>query len=139
MSKIGDWYWHVHHEVLCEPLTEPLANRRKYVRETKPKSKIPIRLKWMTPVKGKVPVALVKAWAAYDKAWAAYDKAGAAYDKAWAAYDKAWAAYDKAWAAYDKARAARDKAWDAARPALERLHKKEHGNECPWNGRTLFG
>src|SRR3990167_2773367 len=111
MSKIGDWYWHVHHEVLCEPLTEPLANRRKYVRETKPKSKIPIRLKWMTPVKGKVPVALVKAWAAYDKA-------GAAYDKAWAAYDKAG---------------------DAARPALERLHKKEHGNECPWNVRTLFG
>jgi len=125
LSRSIIYYWHVHHEVLCEPLTEPLANRRKYVRETKPKSKIPIRLKWMTPVKGKVPVALVKAWAAYDKAGAAYDKA--------------WAAYDKAWAAYDKARAARDKAWDAARPALERLHKKEHGNECPWNGRTLFG
>ena len=130
MSKIGDWIWHLHHEVLCEPLTEPLANRRKYVRKNKPANEIPIRLKWMTPVKGKIPAALVKAQAAADKAWADYDEA-------WAAYDEARADYDKALAAYGKALAT-DKALAAAQPALEALHKKEHPG-CPWNGRTLFG
>ncbi len=137
MSKIGDWYFHVHHEVLCEPLTEPLRNRRKYVRENKPENEVPIRLKWMTPVKGKMPAALVKAWAASVKAWAAYDKARAACDKARAACDKAQAAYDKAWAASVKAQAAYDKAGVAALPALEALHKKEHVG-CPWANGTLF-
>jgi len=123
VPKVGTWMWHVHHEVLCEPLTEPLANRIAYIKANKPKNEIETRLRWLTPVRGKVPTAL-------DKAVAAYDKAGAAYVKAQAAHDKAWAAYLKAQAAHDKA-------WAAALPALERLHAKEHGSECPWDGEQL--
>ena len=109
VPKVGPWMWHVPHEVLCEPLTEPLANRIAYIKANKPKNEIETRLRWLTPVRGKVPTAL-------DKAVAAYDKAGAAYVKAQAAHDKAWA---------------------AALPALERLHAKEHGSECPWDGEQL--
>ena len=149
MTDIGTWYWHVHHDRLCEPLTEPLRNRIDYINSHKLKAERAIRLHWMAPVQGDVPAASVKALAAYDKALAAYDKAWAAYDKALAAYDKARAAYDKAWAAYDKARAAYDKAWAAydkalaaydeawALPALEALHAVEHPG-CPWDGTTIF-
>ena len=158
MTDIGTWYWHVHHDRLCEPLTEPLRNRIDYINSHKLKAERAIRLHWMAPVQGDVPAAYVKALAAYDKALAAYVKARAAsvkalaayvkaraaYDKAWPAYDKAWPAYDKAWDAYVKARdayvkarAAYVKAWDAALPALEALHAVEHPG-CPWDGTTIF-
>lgn len=75
-----------------------------------------MRLRWLTPVVGRLP--------------AAFDKARAEYDKARAAFDKAWAEYNKAWAECDKAEA-------KAQPSLERLHAKEHKG-CPWDGRTLF-
>jgi hypothetical protein len=120
---VGDLYWHVHHEQLAEFLTEPIANRIAYIKSDKPKSEVPIRLKWMTPVLGEVPAGPSKARAAYDKAWAALVKARAAYDKAWAALVKARAAYDKARA--------------AAQPALKRLHEAEHPG-CPWDGKTIF-
>ncbi len=143
------WYWHIHHEVLCEPLTEPLQNRLDYIATEKPEGERETRLRLIAPVTHPLPANFVKAWAAYDKARAAYDKARAAYDKAWAAYDKAravydkaWAAYDKAWAAYDKARAAYDKARAAAQPALEALHAIDCpaavAGTCPWNGETIF-
>lgn len=123
-------YWHIHHEILLEWNTEPIANRRRYIRKYKPAAEVPIRLRWLTPVKGELPATLVKARAAEAKARAAYAKALAAYNKARPACDKAGAAYDKAWAAYAKARA-------AARPAIEALHAKEHPG-CPWDGRTLL-
>ena len=135
--KIGTWMWHVHHASLCEPLTEPLAKRIAYIKANKLANEIGTRLRWMTPVGGKMPVALLRAWAAYHKAGAAYDKAGAAYDKAWAAYHKAGAAYDKAGVAYHKAEVAYHKGRVAAQPALKRLHAKEHGSECPWDGEQL--
>ena len=30
------WYWHVHHDQLGEPLTEPIETRIAYVLSTKP-------------------------------------------------------------------------------------------------------
>jgi FAD/FMN-containing dehydrogenase len=123
--------WHLHHEVLCEPLTEPIANRIAYIVSHKPQAEVETRLRLISPVvRGKVP-------AAYVKARAALDKVRAAYDKAWAARDKAWAALDKAGAALDKARAAYVKARAAAQPALEALHRTEHP-DCPWDGRSIF-
>ena len=120
---VGTWMWHLHHEVICEPLIEPLANRLDYIRREKPAAEVPTRLRLIDPVRGTLPAPLVKAWDAYDKAWAAYVKA-------WAAYVKAGAAYVKAGAAYVKA-------GDAAYPEFEALHAIEHPN-CPWNGRTIF-
>ena len=73
--------WHVHHDVLIEPLTEPIEVRQEYIRRYKPEHEIETRLRLLKPAVGPLPAAYAK------KAWAAYDK------KAWAAYEKAWAAY----------------------------------------------
>jgi hypothetical protein len=128
---VGDLYWHVHHERLAEFLTEPIANRIRYIKSAKPKGEVATRLKWMTPVLDP-PAPLMKAWVAYAKAQAAYNKAWATYDKARVVYDKTQAVYDKADAAYNKALAAYNKAW-----VLKRLHAAEHPG-CPWDGKTIF-
>ena len=106
-----EYYWHVHHTVLCEPLTEPIENRIAYIKASKREAEIETRLRLMAPVRGKLP-------AAYAKARAAYAKAGAAYDKVRAAYDKARA---------------------AALPEIEALHALECPN-CPWDAaqQTIF-
>jgi len=46
-------YWHIHHDVLVENLTEPLKNRIKYIKEEKPKDEIKLRLKLLKKVKCK--------------------------------------------------------------------------------------
>ena len=76
------WAWHLHHQTLCEPLSEPIANRIAYIASDKPKSEQALRYRRMRPVIGPLPKGLVKAYAAYGKALAASDKARAAYDKA---------------------------------------------------------
>ena len=141
--------WHVHHELLVEPLTEPIENRIAFIKTNKPKREQATRLRLLRIVKGEMPAAHVAAWvkanAAWVKAAAARDKAVAAWDKAYAAWDKAAAARDKAVAARDKAVAAWDRAfaaWDKAAadnlPAIETLHRAECEPDCPWNGRTIF-
>ena len=151
MNTKPTFYWHVHHNVLAEVATEPIRNRRKYIREHKPANEIELRLKLLKRVRGKLPIsytragaAYAKAGAAYAKAWAAYIATGAAYAKARAAYTKAWAAYTKAWAAYTKVRAAYDKAGAACdktgaanMPAILKLHAAECPG-CPWDGETIF-
>src|SRR3990167_3448455 len=47
-------YWHIHHEVLVENLTEPLKNRIAYIKESKPKNEVALRLKLLKKVKAKV-------------------------------------------------------------------------------------
>ena len=152
------FYWHIHHDILCEPLTEPIENRIDYIKTQKSEAERELRLRLLKPVKGKLPVKFVKAWEAWVKAWEAwvkareaYDKAGEAYDKAGEAYvkareayfkagearDKAWEARDKAWEAYDKAWEAYVKAGEACKKDIKKLHKKECPN-CPWDGRSIF-
>jgi tetratricopeptide (TPR) repeat protein len=122
---LGTWFWAIHHQIIAEPLTEPLANRIKYILTQKDQSERAVRLKALRPVMkpdgwqaeyAKVRAEYDKAGAEYDKAWAEYNKARAECDKvraecnkARAEYDKAWAEYDKAWAEYNKARAECDK------------------------------
>lgn len=55
------FYWHIHHDVLVEPLTEPIKNRIEFIKENKPKDEVELRLKLMKPVKGKLPKELVEA------------------------------------------------------------------------------
>lgn len=112
----GIFCWHVHHDKLAEPLTGPLKNRISYIKREKPKNERALRLRLIKRVRGKLPVGLVKARAAYNKARAAYDKARSAYVKVWAAYNKA----------------VQDNT-----PALRALHAKECPN-CPWDGKTIF-
>ena len=101
--------WHIHHDVLIEPLTEPIENRIAYIKANKPEEEIPVRLRLLKPVVGALPAAVVRAWAAREKAWAAYDKE--------------WAAYKKAVA--------------DNRKEIEALHTQECPR-CQWNGETIF-
>ena len=74
---IGTPFWCVHHSEICEPLTEPLANRIRYILTQKPEAERRVRLKALRPVMNR---------AEYKKALAEYKKARA---EAWAEYDKA--------------------------------------------------
>ena len=67
--------WHVHHDRLLEPLTEPIGNRIAYIKANKSKHEVETRLRLLKPVKGRLPWEVVKAWEAYGKAWEAYGKA----------------------------------------------------------------
>ena len=138
--------WHVHHKVLLELLTELISVRREYIKETKPKEEVPLRLKLLKVVRGKLPKEVVatgeaylKAEEAYHKAWEAYLKAWEASDKAWEASDKAWEAYLKAWEAYHKAGEASDKAYCKHYKEIEKLHRLEC-KDCPWDNKkqTIF-
>src|SRR3990167_6081858 len=103
------FYWHIHHEILVELLTEPLKNRIAYIKRNKPKGEIKLRLRLLRPVKGKLSKEVVKADQARDKAYQARDKADQA----------------------------RDKAIEKHKDEIEALHKKECP-KCPWNGKTIF-
>jgi len=153
MKKLTKYYFHIHHEVLVEALTEPLKNRIKYIKENKPKDEIELRLRLIKPVKGKLPSEFIKADQARVKAYQALVKAHQARAKAHQAWEKAEQAWEKAVQAY-QARGKANQAWDKADqafikanqawvkalkdsiPALEKLHKKECG--CGWNGKTIF-
>ena len=56
-----DFWWHVHHEVLVEQLTEPLRARINYIKANKPKNEIETRLKLLKPVLGQIPTT-EKGW-----------------------------------------------------------------------------
>ena len=142
MKKL--FYWHIHHEVLVEPLTEPLKNRIDYIKKNKPQEEVAVRLKLLKPVVGRLPKEVISTWEAYGKALEACDKAREAYFKARDAYLKARESYLKAREAYDKVQEACDKvqeaygkALKANMPAIEALHKKEC-KKCPWDGHSIF-
>ena len=50
-----DFWWHVHHEILVEQLTEPLRTRINYIKNNKPKNEVKLRLKLLRPVLGDIP------------------------------------------------------------------------------------
>ncbi len=135
-------YWHIHHSGECiEFPTEPMKNRRDYIRRCKPAHEVETRLRLLQPVRGKLPEEVVAAGAAWDKAGAALDKTYAAWGKAGAAWGKAGAALGKAYAALDKARAARTKAVRDQESEINALHELECGRHgCLWTpkNRTIF-
>jgi len=69
-------YWHIHHDILAEPLTEPIENRIRFIKNNKPYHEVETRLRLMKPVRGKLP-ELDKAGAEFVKASAEWDKARA--------------------------------------------------------------
>jgi hypothetical protein len=115
MSELT-FYWHIHHDVLVEPATEPIEQRSEYIRQRKPANQIETRLRLLKPVKGELPQAFVEARRAYDEASRAYEEA--------------WRVYDDAWLAYDDARGAH-------KTEIEALHAQECP-DCPWDGKTIF-
>ena|SRR3990167_2334025 len=107
------FYWHIHHNKLCELLIEPLKERIAFIKKDKPKEEVSLRLKLLKPVKGKLPKGLVGAGKAYHKAWDAYVKAGEIYNKTLKSL--------------------------SIKRSFEKLHKIEHPN-CPWDSdqSTIF-
>jgi hypothetical protein len=46
-----EYYWHIHHGILFEALSEPVENRITYIKENKPKKEVELRLKLLHKVK----------------------------------------------------------------------------------------
>ncbi len=129
--QLGDLVWHIHHDVLLEPLTEPFETRVAYIKENKSEDEVPTRLRLMKPVRGGLP-ELLAVRAAWVKARAELDEAQAAWDQARASWGKACAAWGKARAELSKAQAARDQArasWYKAQPALDQA-RASWGKAC---------
>ena len=102
--------WHVHHEILVEPLTgDGIAERRAYIEKAKPREEIATRLRLLREVRGQLPAEVVEAEQASVTARQAYDTA----------------------------RQASDTALRKHMPAIEALHAAECLN-CPWDGHTIF-
>jgi len=106
-------YWLIHHGILLESNTEPIANRIRYIKTNKPENERAIRLKWLRPVKRPelLPKAVVKADADWQKADADRKKAYADWKKAYADWQKADADWQKAYADRQKADADWQKAY----------------------------
>ena len=128
---VGTWFWAIHHDVVAEQLTEPLANRIECILTEKSADERKIRLAALRPVKN--PEAVAPAQMAYSEAVApaekACDEAIASAEKAYyeataaarKAYDKATAAARKA---YDKAIAPAQKAYDKATAAARKAYEE---------------
>ena len=104
-----EFYWHVHHERLCEVLTEPIQNRIDYIKSSKPKNEVKTRLRLLKPVQH--PEKLPREWLEADA-----KRRKEADREAYVKWMEADAKY---------------------LPQIETLHKKECPN-CPWNGRKIF-
>lgn len=127
------WAWHVHHELLLEPLTgDGITERVAYIRRYKPADEIPTRVRLLRPVQHpeRLPVAVVEAGRAYNEARRASDEAWLAYVEARRAYNEARRAYNEAYRAYDDV-------YRQCMPEIEALHREECP-DCPWDGRTIF-
>jgi len=159
-NKKLKWYFHIHHKVLVEPLTEPIENRIKFIKENKPKEEIKLRLKLMKPVKGKLPQELIEAWQKYVEAEKKYDEmrqryndtgqkyvevgrkyngTGQKYDETEQKHDEAGQKYDRAGQKYDEAGWKYDGARQKYNSQIENLHKKEC-HDCSWDSKqqTIF-
>ena len=68
--KVGDWCWHIHHEVLIEKLTEPFETRKAYIKAGKPKHEVEKRLRLMKPASKKASGVMAVYAKASSEAWA---------------------------------------------------------------------
>jgi len=127
--QVGAMVWHLHHDSLCEPLTEAPGNRIAYILTQKPPKERAARLRLMRPVRDE---AVAPAWGVYDEAVAAaWEVCAEAVAAARKAYHEAVAA---AWEVCAEAVAAARKAYhEAVAPA----HSAECPN-CPWDGKSIF-
>jgi len=122
--------WHVHHNVLIEPLTEPIENRIKYIKKFKPKNEIELRLKLLKVVKGELPKEFVETWQKYYEIWEKYVKARQKYYEKWEEYAEIKQKCNEVWEEYYEV----CKKYESQ---ILALHEKECPN-CSWNGKTIF-
>jgi hypothetical protein len=133
---VGGLVLHLHHEMVCETLIQPIEDRIAYILTRKPKDERALRLRLCRPV----PAEELKASAefrAQQKASAKREKADAELRKAEADADlqKVNAEWKKLDAEWKKANAELRK---ASRALREIAHQKFCIAGCPWNGKTIF-
>jgi uncharacterized coiled-coil DUF342 family protein len=161
--KTKGFYWHIHHDKLCEWCYD-YDERVNYIKTEKPENEIQTRLRLMKPVREELPKEFVEAYKKRneaDKKWVetykkrnearkrlyeAREKLDEAHEKFVEADEKWVEAYekcdetDKKWNEARKKWNEADKKWDEAwkkfKPQLEALHKKECGCK-EWNGTEL--
>ena len=119
---IGTWFWAIHHEVVAEQLTEPLANRIECILTQKNASERKVRLAALRPVKNQESVA--SAQKAYKEAIA----------PAWNVYDEAITPVEKAYYEAIEAVAAARKARDEA---ITPQWTAEYPDHPAWGGNGL--
>ena len=120
--KVGDWVWHVHHEILVERLTEPIENRIAYIRWEKPSNEIETRLRLMKPVRGTITPP--KYWQEAD---AKRREADAKWQEAYAKRREAYAKWQEAYAKWQEAYAKRreaDAKWQEADAKWQEAYAK---------------
>lgn len=103
-------YWHLHHLELIEVATEPIKNRIAYIKKYKPLEEVPLRLKLLKKVRGRLSFKL--------RYFSWLEKLNASRYRA--------ESLD-----YELQNPTMYK-------EIETLHKKECAPDCPWNGRTIF-
>lgn len=124
MSKSSVKYcWHKYHDVLMSPVTEPIKNRRAFIRKHKPKYQRALRLRLLKRVRGTVLLDRA-AKAAYDaRIDLATIEKGKGLQGALHALAAAWASYETELRNF--------------KANIELLHAEECPG-CPWDGRTIF-
>ena len=122
--------WHVHHNILMEPLTESIETRRVYIETNKAPDEQVLRLRLLKPVQGEIPVAIREAGNTYSDAYHAYNSAHLIRGIAGSYYAATHRVYADAARGYKIVLAAN-------MPTIEALHEKECP-DCPWNGETIF-
>jgi len=155
---VGALVWCCHHSIELEMLTELPEARIAYIMREKSVDERARRLYEFAPVRGELPVQVIKARAEWDKALAEREKTRAEWDKAAAEWNKVCAGLFKAAAELNETRAEWYKAlaeWykadakrDKARAELNKFlaeHAEEiselHRAEVPdtaWNGASIF-
>lgn len=130
------WAWHVHHNVLVEPLTSSMEDRIMYIMREKPECEVPARLRLLKRVQGNLPKVLLEA----DRRCATIERD---FDNVWWAYAgiehpsaKENQALDDAQRVCNDAGWAYNKVWEDCLSEILALHAKECP-DCPWDGETI--
>lgn len=142
--SIGKFYWHIHHNELLNVALEPIKDRITYIEESKPPDEVPVRLRLLQEVRGRLPDEMVQAGRKLietRKAWkAALDAQRAAFIPPYVSAFKHNQRIMQTMVASAECRFATN-LWDEVRhrycDEIEALHAQECAN-CPWNGETIF-
>ena len=75
-EDLMQWYWHIHHDILLEPVIGSIEERIRVIQEEKPVGERETRLRLLRPVQhvDRLPRVFVEARTAYVEAGRAYDE-----------------------------------------------------------------
>lgn len=133
--------WHIHHDILIEPLLEPIEKRRRFIRKYKSVSEHELRLRLLQPVRGQLPERVVETGRTYAKANKEAGRLSKIYNetyrKAGVSCVRAKSDYMTAELAFNDSREAYGNACQDYKAELGELHGQECP-DCPWDGKTIF-